>query len=141
MTRVDFYAGSDDAGRTVFSLAQKAVRSGHRVWILTRDAAHTADIDTRLWAEPPGGFLPHCRADHLLAARTPVVIGHDPDAVPHEDVLINLRDETPTCFSRFNRLLEVVSRDPAAVQAARERFRFYRDRGYPLQHHDLKGRP
>jgi DNA polymerase-3 subunit chi len=138
VTRVDFYAGSGDIGRTVFSLAQKAVRSGHRVWILARDAAHAAEIDARLWTEPPGGFLPHCRSDHALAARTPVVIGSDPGAVPHEDILINLRDDTPACFSRFNRLLEVVGQEPAAVQAARERFRFYRDRGYPLQHHDLK---
>lgn len=140
MTRVDFYAGSSDAGRTVFSLAQKAVRAGHRVWILTRDAAHTAEVDMRLWADPPGGFLPHCAAGHTLAERTPVVIGHDPAAVPHEDILINLRDDTPPCFSRFGRLLEVVSGEPTAVQAARERYKFYRDRGYPLQHHDLKNR-
>lgn len=138
MTRVDFYAGSGDVGRTVFSLAQKAVRAGHRVWVLTRDADQSADLDTRLWAEPPGGFLPHCAADHPLASRTPVLIGHDPAAVPHEDILINLRDETPACFSRFGRLLEVVDADPASLQAARERYKFYRDRGYPLQHHTLK---
>jgi DNA polymerase-3 subunit chi len=140
VTRVDFYAGSSDATRTVFSLAHKAVRAGHRVWILTRDAAHTAAIDARLWADPPESFLPHCPADHPLARRTPVVIGHDAAAVPHEDILINLRDETPPCFSRFERLLEVVGNEPASLQAARERFRFYRDRGYPLQHHDLKNR-
>ena len=140
MTRIDFYAGSQDAGRTVFALASKAVRAGHRVWILARDAAHVSELDARLWAEPPGGFLPHCGVDHPLAARTPVVIGHDPEALPHEDVLINLRDDTPACFSRFSRVLEVVADEAAADGAARERFRFYRDRGYPLQHHDLKGR-
>jgi len=140
VTRVDFYAGSSDPGRTVFSLALKAVRAGHRVWVLTRDPAHTAETDARLWADPPGGFLPHCAADHTLAARTPVVVGHDPAAVPHEDILINLRDDTPPCFSRFNRLLEVVGTESASVQAARERYKFYRDRGYPLQHHNLKDR-
>ena len=138
MTRIDFYAGSSDTSRTVFVLAQKAVRSGHRVWVLARDAAHAAEIDARLWADPPGGFLPHCLADHALAGRTPVVVGHDPDAVPHDDILINLRDESPPCFSRFKRLLEVVGGEPATVRAARERYKFYRDRGYPLQHHNLK---
>ena len=68
------------------------------------------------------------------------MIGHDPEAVPHEDILINLREDTPACFSRFGRLLEVLGGDTAALQAARERFRFYRDRGYPLQHHDLRHR-
>lgn len=140
MTRIDFYAGSGDIGRTVFALTQKAVRAGHRVWVLARDPAQAAEVDAKLWTEPPGGFLPHCHIDHELARRTPVLIGHDPDAAPHEDVLLNLRDEMPVCFSRFGRLLEVVGSDPAAVQAARERFRFYRDRGYPLQHHDLRDR-
>jgi len=140
VTRVDFYAGSQDLGRTVFSLASKAVHAGHRVWVLTRDAKHAAELDARLWTEPAGGFLPHCRASHPLAGRTPVLISEDPLAVPHEDVLINLRDDTPACFSRFARLLEVVGDDAAALSAARERFRFYRDRGYPRRHHDLRGR-
>jgi len=140
VTRIDFYAGSGDIGRTVFALAQKAVRAGHRVWVLARDPAHAAEVDAKLWTEPPGGFLPHCHAGHELAERTPVLIGHDPDATPHEDILLNLRDDVPVCFSRFGRLLEVVGSEPAAVQAARERFRFYRDRGYPLQHHDLRDR-
>lgn len=140
MTSIDFYAGSIDAHSTVFALAQKAVRAGHRVWVLARDAAHAAEIDAQLWAKPAGGFLPHCHAGHELAERSPVVIGHDPDALPHEDVLINLRDDTPACFSRFARLLEVVGPGPSSLRAARERFRFYRDRGYPLRHHDLKSR-
>jgi len=140
VTRVDFYAGSSDTSRTVFSLAQKAARAGHRVWVLTRDAAHTAELGARLWADPPGGFLPHCAVGDALAPRTPVVLGHDPAAVPHEDILINLRDDTPPCFSRFGRLLEVIGSESSSVQAARERYKFYRDRGYPLQHHDLKNR-
>lgn len=136
MTQVDFYAGVDDPSRLVYALAHKACRAGHRVWVLTRDAAHSAELDAGLWNEPPGGFLPHCADAHELAAQTPVLIGHQADTPPHDDVLINLRDETPPCFSRFKRLLEVVAPDPAAMQAARERYKFYRDRGYPLKHHD-----
>lgn len=140
MTRIDFYAGSDDVGRTIFALVQKAVRSGHRVWILTRDPGHSAEVDAQLWSSPPGGFLPHCLGSHELAVRTPVVIDHDAGAVPHEDILLNLSESTPPCFSRFGRMLEVVGSEPTALQAARERFRFYRDRGYPLHHHDLRHR-
>lgn len=138
MTRVDFYAGADDPAKVAAALAQKAVRAGHRVWILTRDAEHSRELDARLWAEPDGGFLPHVTGDHPLAAKTPVVIDHRDEAVPHEDVLINLSGTEQPVFSRFERLLEIVPAEGPAVAAARERFRRYRDRGYPLQSFDLR---
>jgi DNA polymerase-3 subunit chi len=61
------------------------------------------------------------------------------DVLVHDEVLVNLREQWPACFSRFLRLVEIVGRDEADRQAARERFRFYRDRGYEIRHHDLGG--
>jgi DNA polymerase-3 subunit chi len=40
-------------------------------------------------------------------------------------------------FSRFQRLVEIVGRDDEDREAARARFRFYRDRGYEIVNHDL----
>jgi DNA polymerase III subunit chi len=53
-------------------------------------------------------------------------------------VLINLHETPPPFFSRFERLAEIVSEDGAA--AARERFRFYRERGYELRTHNMAER-
>ena len=45
---------------------------------------------------------------------------------------------THSFFSRFQRLIEIVSADDADdKQQARERFRYYRDRGYEIRTHDL----
>lgn len=139
MTRVDFYAGVADPARLAFALAQKASRNGQRVWVLTRDAAHSAELDRQLWQQPVEGFLPHCQTDHPLAAQTPVLIDHRADQPPHEDILLNLGDTVPSCFSRFRRVLELVGADPASIEAGRQRYRFYRDRGYPLSSHDMSG--
>ena len=70
-------------------------------------------------------------------AVTPVIVDHATEPVIHEDVLINLRDETPAFFSRFHRLIEIVTGDEGDRKRARERFRFYRDRGYQIVTHDL----
>jgi DNA polymerase-3 subunit chi len=51
--------------------------------------------------------------------------------------MLNLHEESPPAFSRFERLIEVVGRDDEDRQRARNRFRFYRDRGYEIHHHDL----
>ncbi|MBU1664112.1 MAG: DNA polymerase III subunit chi, partial [Gammaproteobacteria bacterium] len=46
-------------------------------------------------------------------------------------------DEPPEFFGRFQRLLEVVSTEPGDRERARERFRFFKGRGYELATHDL----
>jgi DNA polymerase-3 subunit chi len=50
---------------------------------------------------------------------------------------VNLHPESPPSFSRFERLIEIVGTDDDDRQQARGRFRFYRDRGYEIHHHDL----
>jgi DNA polymerase-3 subunit chi len=45
--------------------------------------------------------------------------------------------EVPTFFSRFSRVAEIVAGDDDERKTARERFRFYRDRGYQMNTHNL----
>jgi DNA polymerase-3 subunit chi len=52
-------------------------------------------------------------------------------------VLVNLRADWPPFFGRFERLVEIVSVDDEDRQQGRERFKFYRDRGYALRIHDM----
>jgi DNA polymerase-3 subunit chi len=57
----------------------------------------------------------------------------EPDGL--DGVLINLSDEIPRFFGRFDRVAEVIPR--SRRDAGRDRYKFYRDRGYPLFHHEL----
>ncbi len=54
-------------------------------------------------------------------------------------MLLNLSPEAPPHFERFERLLEIVARDDDERKAGRARYRWYRDRGYPIGDHDLAG--
>jgi DNA polymerase III subunit chi len=53
-------------------------------------------------------------------------------------VLINLGAEVPQFFGRFERVAELVDQRPELLAQSRERFRFYRERGYELNTHQLK---
>jgi DNA polymerase-3 subunit chi len=108
-----------------------------RVMILTQESDSTEKISRLLWTTPAIGFYPHCRAGHRLAPQTPIIVDHIPEPLVHDQVLINLRNETPAMFSRFHRLIEIVSKEAEDRAAARERFRFYRDRGYEIHTHQL----
>jgi DNA polymerase-3 subunit chi len=105
--------------------------------ILTPDGEATERVDKLLWTSPAIGFLPHCRAHHTLAPVTPIILDHVAEPVVHEQVLVNLCETCPPAFSRFERLIEIVSVDEADREQARARFRFYRERGYEIRTHDL----
>lgn len=140
MTRVDFYSNTRDKLDVVRKLVVKARQSGQCVLIHVSDPRLAEELDTYLWTQPPLSFLPHVRAGHSQARRTPVIIGDTPDDIASPDLLINLNTETPGYFGRFERLLEVVGTDPEELRAGRRRYRYYQERGYELKHNDMTGK-
>ena len=140
MTRIDFYVLPDTSLDKQFvyacRLAQKANKQGHRVYIHTESAQHTKQLDDLLWSFSPTSFVPHT-ANASECANNPVYINHSGDPLDIHDVLINLAHHTPDCFSRFERFAELVNQDEVIKQAGRERYTFYKSRGYPLHTHKL----
>ena len=137
MTSIDFYTHVGDAVAVAARLVAKAWTQHGSVRVLTPDAATTDALDRLLWLQPATGFLPHCKLASPLASETPIIIDH---RVEHEGpaaVLINLAPAPPSFFSRFERLAEIVPADEVQAQAGRERYRFYRERGYELRVHNL----
>ncbi|MEW5771770.1 MAG: DNA polymerase III subunit chi [Pseudomonadota bacterium] len=137
MTRITFYFNAPDKFDVARKLAAKAFQGGQQTLVYTTDPAQAQALDQGFWTAQQLSFLPHVRCGHPLAAETPVLIGDDPAPLRHADVLINLAAEPPAFFGRFERLLEIVSTDPADRERARQRFRFFKERGYALETHDL----
>ncbi len=138
MTEIDFYTQVSDKLALVRVLCAKAMARGLRIHVHTPNAETTAKLDRLLWLSPATGFLPHCASTDPLADVTPIIIDHQPTNFAHDQVLINLQDSLPEYFSRFERLLEMVGPLEEDKIRARERFRFYKDRGYLLRTHDLQ---
>ncbi len=137
MTKVDFYTGSPDKLRTACQLSHKAMQNGVRVIISAPNAALTDALDRLLWHFPPTAFIPHCRNDAEQAGQMPVILDNDSEKFPHHDLLISLHEECVSFFSRFERVIEIIGHDAEDSHRGRERFKFYRDRGYELRHIDL----
>lgn len=139
MTSVDFYFNAADKLQVACRLAGKALAQGKRLLVYAPQGDTAQQIDRLLWTWPATGFVPHCHAYEALAAETPVLISAQAEAPAGFEILLNLGQATPPAFERFERLLEVVARDEDDRQTARERFRFYRERGYRVANHDLAG--
>ncbi len=138
MTTIDFYTHVADRLTVTARLVAKAVAAHGSVRVLTPDAATTDALDRLLWTTPATGFVPHCRMDAGVAPHTPAWIDHLLEHSGPAAVLVNLCAEPPPFFSRFERLAEIVGVDDA--QAGRDRYRFYRERGYELRAHDMSER-
>lgn len=137
MTRVLFLHGAADRLQAAAQWLRLAWQTRQPVLVYVPDSTLAEQLDRLLWTQPQLSFVPHCPADSPLAAETPIVLTAALDAPLHEQCLLNLSNALPPTFSRFERLVEVVSLDEAERAAARERARFYRDRGYPVDYQDV----
>lgn len=144
MTRVDFYILDDDAGqareRFACRLAEKAWRLKHTVHLHAGTPGDAQRLDSLMWTFSDRSFLPHVldtpELDEALAAATPVRVGAGEPGFDAE-LLVNLDGAVPLFFSRFERVAEIVGGNDQQRALGRDRFRFYRDRGYALETHRI----
>ena len=145
MTRVDFYISEEDneqaRPRIACRIAAKAFSLGRVVHVHAQNEADAVTLDKLLWVFRDGSFVPHALAgDPLLQDASdpaPVVVGSGEAPVDGCDLLINLSADVPDFFSRIERVAEVIDSHPDRRELGRDRFRFYRDRGYEVEVHKL----
>lgn len=134
MTRVDFYILSGEAPEQRLEVAcrliEKAFKQGHNIFVHCPDTTMAHTFDQQLWHFRDSAFIPHGPEGEDIC------IGAQPDVAQH-DLMINLAPTIPNFFGRFHRVLEIVCQHPEWRDKGRENFRFYRDRGYPLSHHQI----
>ncbi len=141
MTRIDFYilAENTPEKRLAFAcrLIDKAQKLGNQVYVACESETQAKSLSAQLWSFQPESFAAHdIEAEPQRHAK--VLLGWSDDAPHHHGVMVNLKSEVPTSFSRFERLTEIVSQEPEVLEKTRQNYSFYRERGYPINNHDLR---
>lgn len=146
MSRVDFYILPESGGQSrkqfACALTAKAWKAGHRVCLLAADRDRAAEFDELLWTFRDISFVPHALVDSDAVGEVPVLVGWgDPGAIQNGitdvDVLVNLGDDMPPAVGKFDRIAEIVGGNADERQAARQRYRTYRDQGHELHSHSI----
>jgi DNA polymerase-3 subunit chi len=139
VTQVDFYISDSDSNDARLKVACKIVENAfelqHHVFVHGATDEEARQLDELLWTFSQGSFIPHriVRESLTEPPREPVLIGMtEPPTAGRWDVLVNLAAQVPDFFSRYERVAEVVDANPERRERSRERYRFYRDRGYKL---------
>jgi DNA polymerase-3 subunit chi len=144
VTQVDFYildSDSDDARlHLACRIVEKATQLDNHVFIHSASDDEARRLDELLWTFSQGSFIPHriVRGELDQPLHEPVLIAVNREPSPGRwDVMVNLAAEVPEFFSRYERVAEVVDANAVRREQSRERYRFYRDRGYKLNTHQV----
>jgi DNA polymerase III subunit chi len=139
MTEIAFHVNAPDKLDYACRLLRATQKKSAQVLVLGQlDALKS--LSSKLWSMSPTEFLPHCLADAepAVLAQSPIVLSAElPSSVAESQVLLNLGAVLPAGFERFERLIELVGQDADDLQAARTRWKHYKDRGYALSRYDV----
>ncbi len=128
MTNIQFYLIETDNTSEQFNyalqLALQHLARGKHLHIHTASARDTAQMQQLF-------------VDKLSHGSDRLSIDHSGELANERDVLLNLSTEVPHFFSSFDSTLEVICTGSSAKDTGRERYRYYKSRGYPLIHCDV----
>jgi len=129
LTEVIFYTGVADKYEWLAETCQK-ILARKKTAIL-----HIADNDRRLvceklWTHTDISFIGN--SEDELDSNRRLILG-PPLGLQDREVYINFIRDIPLDFSSYKYLLEYVPEEASSRQAARQKYKWYQDRGYPLK--------
>jgi DNA polymerase-3 subunit chi len=134
MTEVGFYhLAAATLERALPRLLERALAEGHRVVVHAGSEERIAHLDGVLWTYSDASFLPHGSARDGNAARHPICLT-DRDENPNGATMLVLLDGARSDHIReFARCCDIFDgKDPAAVEAARQRWSAVKAEGHSL---------
>ncbi|MFV2059255.1 MAG: DNA polymerase III subunit chi [Gammaproteobacteria bacterium] len=146
MTRIDFYildtANPHSREKFACRLIEKAQSQGHQIHVQSHGSQHAKLLDDLLWSFKSESFIPHAMSDSTDALNCSVIIEHKASAATDHnvnDVLINFDTTVPVSFSQYSRVIEIVNKKDNSSIEGRSRYTYYKDRGYKMESHNIRG--
>lgn len=139
--RVDFYLLASEACDARWLLAcrllEKAYTKGHRVYVHCANQHDAEHLDELLWTFKDDSFIPHHLQGEGPEPPPPIQIGFAKEPRGFNDILLNLDANIPAFFTRFKRVMELVSNVESEKEQSRIRYKAYRAKGCVMAVHEL----
>ncbi|WP_298622097.1 DNA polymerase III subunit chi [uncultured Legionella sp.] len=139
--RVDFYLLSSDQPNAKWLVAcrllEKAYAKGHRVFVSCTNQQDAEHLDEFLWTFRDDSFIPHNLQGEGPEPPPPIQIGYDKEPRGFNDILLNLSQDIPAFYSRFKRVMELVTNVEAEKELSRLHYKEYRAKGCELHTHNI----
>ncbi len=134
MTEIGFYhLVGTPLERVLPRLLDKVLANDLRAVVLAPSAERVAVLDALLWTYDQGSFLPHGGPRDGDASEQPIYLTSEEENPNGATVLVLTDGIEPAYLSGFQRCLDLFDgKDTAALEAARERWRRWRDAGHTV---------
>ena len=140
--RIDFYLLASDTSYTRWFIAcrllEKAYLKGHKVYVHCDNQQDAETLDELLWTFKEDSFIPHNLQGEGPSNPPPIQIGYDKIPRGFNDILLNMSREVPNFFTRFKRVMELVSNIEAEKELSRAHYKLYRAQGCSLHTHSIE---
>ena len=149
MPSIEFHTDVAEPLDFACRLLRKAYRQNAKVSVVAPQATLRA-LDNALWTFDPYDFVPHTQVTAAThgkeqVQRAPIWLMSEVNFDDTPDILVNmgtdLLAQAPGALDRFQRIIEVVSRDVDEAASARQRWREYRQMGLTVKHHSASASP
>jgi DNA polymerase III subunit chi len=142
MPKIDFYLiieqTENERLRFACRLLDKAYQQNHQVYVHVANESDANTFNNLLWTFRDISFVPHDLVGGKNSENTPILIGFDNKPENTNDILLNLDHQIPDFFTKFERVVEIVSQDKELQKKARENYSYYKEQGFKIETHDLR---
>jgi DNA polymerase-3 subunit chi len=129
VTEVIFYTGINDKFEWLAKTSQNILARKKTAILLVADSDRSLVFE-KLWTHTDISFIASCE-DELDSNRR-LILG-PPLGLEDREVYINFSEDIPLDFSSWRYLLEYVPEETSSREAARKKYKWYQERGYPLK--------
>jgi len=143
VTRIDFYvqnqANQIAYERLICKITEKAWQNQHEIFLLCSNTEQLNRFDELLWTFSATSFIPHspiCDGDGDGDGKV-VILSSERKTLRNHEVLINLTTDVPEHAGKFIRVIESTGYNEAMREDARKKYKYYKDRGYPIFTHEI----
>ncbi len=133
MTNIQFIFNVSDIKNLTYKIVCRYFIRHRSCFVFLSDEETIAQFSDDLWGREKFSFLPHEINKSDIFNK--ISLGHNSELM--DDVIINGTNKNVNKFSRYQKLYELVGINESDKKIARERFLFYKDRGYEIEATDF----
>lgn len=138
MTEIGFYlldkASESGLDATLPKVVQMVIGRGHKIVVRCENKERLEKLDQLFWSYEPTSFLAHVKEGEEGADKASLYLTTAEENPLDADVLISLSGMENSDFSHFARVLDMFEHTEDQKDAARKRWKEFKDKGYPLKY-------
>ena len=139
MAKVSFYTHIANYDQFACKLVKTVFLKKESLLVLTENQQQAYTFDQKLWQFEDESFIPHqvmTEASDELAERIVIAYEEIQGQINSKNIL-NLSKQVVT-YSHFERVLELVEQTEEAMDAARERYKMYKNAGFEIEYFNME---